>query len=168
MNIDINNRQDELHVPEQDLCKLAGHTLLYMGVPDCAELSLSFVDEQEIQKLNAEYRSTNTVTDVLSFPCDIENLEQLKTLVDRSAQQGVSQTMEYADVVELGDVVICPVVIDEQRHEFNTSFDEELSLMLVHSILHLLGFDHIKEKERKIMQQKEKEILESYGLAGLR
>ena len=162
MNIDIDNRQTKFNISEQDLCKLARHVLSYMKLPDCAELSLSFVGEQEIQKLNAEYRSTNTVTDVLSFPCDIENLEQLEVVVGKSAKQGVSQT------IELGDVVICPAVIDEQRHEFNTSFNEELSLMLVHSILHLLGFDHIKEDDRKIMQKKEKEILESYGLVGLR
>ena len=70
--------------------------------------------------------------------------------------------------LELGDVVICPDVIDEQRAAFSTSFDEELSLMLVHSVLHLLGYDHETPAGRAAMEQREKEILDAYGLPGLR
>ena len=171
MNIDVDNRQDKMQIDEQNLLKLATHALSYMGLPSYLELSISFVDEQEIQQLNTRYRNTNTVTDVLSFPCDIENLEQLENIVANSkadvnvetfaSECGVRQTIDQT--FELGDVVICPAIIDEQRHEFNTTFDEELSLMLVHSILHLLGFDHIDEQDRGLMQQKEREILVSFS-----
>ena len=208
MNIDVDNRQDKMQIDEQNLLKLATHALSYMGLPSYLELSISFVDEQEIQQLNTRYRNTNTVTDVLSFPCDIENLEQLESIVAASVeldvgassgvgdqakselrtQMGSEVNTQLSDVanskadanvetfasecgvrqtidqtIELGDVVICPAIIDEQRHEFNTTFDEELSLMLVHSILHLLGFDHIDEQDRGLMQQKEREILESFS-----
>ena len=207
MNIDVDNRQDKMQIDEQNLLKLATHALSYMGLPSYLELSISFVDEQEIQQLNTRYRNTNTVTDVLSFPCDIENLEQLECIVadaelDAGASSGVGAQAKselrtqmgsevnaqlsdvanskadvnvetfasecgvrqtIAQTIELGDVVICPAIIDEQRHEFNTTFDEELSLMLVHSILHLLGFDHIDEQDRGLMQQKEREILESFS-----
>ena len=95
MNIDVDNRQDKMQIDEQNLLKLATHALSYMGLPSYLELSISFVDEQEIQQLNTRYRNTNTVTDVLSFPCDIENLEQLENIVaNAELDVGVSDGVE--------------------------------------------------------------------------
>ena len=83
------------------------------------------------------------------------------------AAAGIASAASGAPL-ELGDVVICPDVIDEQRAAFSTGFTEELSLMLVHSILHLLGYDHETSRERRAMEQREKEILDAFGLPGLR
>ena len=83
------------------------------------------------------------------------------------AAAGIASAASGAPL-ELGDVVICPDVIDEQRAAFSTGFTEELSLMLVHSILHLLGYDHETSRERHAMEQREKEILDAFGLPGLR
>ena len=68
----------------------------------------------------------------------------------------------------MGDIVICPSVIDEQRAQFGTTFKQEASLMTVHSVLHLLGYDHMEPEEREEMEAFEKEILDAYGLPGIR
>ena len=68
----------------------------------------------------------------------------------------------------MGDIVICPSVIDEQRAQFGTSFVQEASLMTVHSVLHLLGYDHMEQEERQEMEALEKEILDGFGLTGIR
>ena len=70
--------------------------------------------------------------------------------------------------LEVGDVVIAPDVVDAQREMYGTTFEQEASLMLVHSILHLLGYDHIEDDEAEVMEAKEKEILDAYGLTGIR
>ena len=125
--------------------------LRHMQCPDNCEVSVSFVDEEEIQALNDEYRGVCSVTDVLSFPCD-----------------DPYEADPAEELIELGDIVICPSVIDEQRHEFGTSFAQEASLMTVHSVLHLLGYDHMEPEEREEMEAFEKEILEAWGIRGLR
>ena len=103
------------------------------------------------RSLNDEYRGVCNVTDVLSFPCD-----------------DPYEADPAEELIELGDIVICPSVIDEQRHEFGTSFEQEASLMTVHSVLHLLGYDHMEPEEREEMEAFEKEILEAWGIRGLR
>ena len=131
--------------------ELVVFALRHMQCPDNCEVSVSFVDEEEIQALNDEYRGVCSVTDVLSFPCD-----------------DPYEADPAEELIELGDIVICPSVIDEQRHEFGTSFAQEASLMTVHSVLHLLGYDHMEPEEREEMEAFEKEILEAWGIRGLR
>lgn len=152
MRIDIDVRGGRPAVDEDHVRKLAAFALAHMGVPDAAGLSVSVVAPREIQELNAAWRGRDTTTDVLSFPCD-------DAFADGAAPDAP---------LELGDVVICPDVIDEQRVAFSTGFTEELSLMLVHSILHLLGYDHETLQERQDMERREKEILDAFGLPGLR
>ncbi|MGN0060472.1 MAG: rRNA maturation RNase YbeY, partial [Coriobacteriales bacterium] len=77
-------------------------------------------------------------------------------------------TYEPDAPIEIGDVVIALDVVDGQRAQFGTSLEQEASLMLVHSILHLLGYDHIEDDEAEVMEAKEKEILDAYGLTGIR
>ncbi len=130
---------------------LVTHALVHMSVPEACEVAVSVVSPEEIQELNADYRGVDNVTDVLSFCCDDP------------------WTADPQDpCIALGDIVVCPAVIDEQRKEFGTSFVEEASLMIVHSVLHLLGYDHMNDEERAQMESKEKEILEAYGIVGVR
>ena len=77
-------------------------------------------------------------------------------------------TYEEDEPIQIGDVVIALDVVDGQRAQFGTGFEEEASLMLVHSLLHLLGYDHIDEDEALEMEALEKEILDAYGLTGIR
>jgi probable rRNA maturation factor len=124
--VDLLNRQD-LPADVEQLADLARRTLRAEGVLD-AELSISLVTEEEIAELHLRYLDEPGPTDVLSFPQDHE------VPVDGGSRL-------------LGDVVICPAVAARQ----NPDLGAELRLLLVHGILHLLGYDHQDEEERRAM-----------------
>ncbi len=115
---------------------------------DRCEISVSFVGLDEIHELNREYRAVDRPTDVLSFP-QFENLEE--------------EIPEVGEIC-LGDVVICRDKAEEQAKEFGHSFERELVYLFTHSILHLLGYDHMEEDEKKLMRAREEEIMEKIGL----
>lgn len=112
------------------------------------ELSVTFVGLDEIHELNREYRGVDRPTDVLSFP-QFEDLEE--------------EIPEVGEIC-LGDVVICREKAEEQAEEFGHSFERELVYLFTHSVLHLLGYDHMEENEKKVMRQREEEIMEHIGL----
>lgn len=112
------------------------------------ELSVTFVGLDEIHELNREYRGVDRPTDVLSFP-QFEDLEE--------------ELPEVGEIC-LGDVVICREKAEEQAEEFGHSFERELVYLFTHSVLHLLGYDHMEEDEKKVMRQREEEIMEHIGL----
>ncbi|NLD17419.1 MAG: rRNA maturation RNase YbeY [Tissierellia bacterium] len=107
------------------------------------EVSVSIVNPEEIRMLNSEYRGVDEITDVLSFPLDFDVDVPMKML---------------------GDIVINLEKIKSQALEFNHSEERELSYLTVHSMLHLLGFDHIDEEDRVEMRKKENEIMEELGI----
>lgn len=107
------------------------------------EVSVSIVNPEEIRMLNSEYREVDEITDVLSFPLDFDVDVPMKML---------------------GDIVINLEKIKSQALEFNHSEERELSYLTVHSMLHLLGFDHIDEEDRVGMRKKENEIMEELGI----
>lgn len=113
---------------------------------DACEVSVSFVSAEEIHELNREYRGVDSVTDVLSFP-------QYDDMADA---QG--------DVIELGDVVICRDRAKEQAEEFGHSFAREIIYLFVHSVLHLLGYDHMTFDDKKEMRGREEEVMEFLGI----
>lgn len=115
---------------------------------DRCEISVSFVGLDEIHELNREYRAVDRPTDVLSFP-QFEDLEE--------------EIPEVGEIC-LGDVVICRDKAEEQAKEFGHSFERELVYLFTHSILHLLGYDHMEEEEKKLMRAREEEIMEKIGL----
>ncbi len=123
-----------------------GETLAFEAFPYKAEISVSMVSPEEIRELNASYRQKNASTDVLSFPMT-EDFELL------------SEGDLSGDAVLLGDVIVCPQVIENQAKDFGTTFREELSLMVIHSVLHLLGYDHMEENEKKEMFAKQEAVL---------
>lgn len=111
------------------------------GVDAPAEISLTWVDDDRMRELNARWRGIDRVTDVLSFECDSPE----------DAFPG--------EPVELGDIVLAPDQIARQAPGFGNSPVDECRLMLVHSILHLLGYDHIEEDEAQVMEAREDELL---------
>ena len=114
---------------------------------DLAELSVSFVGKDEIRALNAEHRGIDRVTDVLSFP-------QFDDLAD------LPEDLEYS----LGDVVICREVAEEQGEEFGHGYEREIIYLFTHSVLHLLGYDHEAEEDKKEMRAREEEVMSELGL----
>lgn len=114
--------------------------------PKRVEISVTFVDNEEIRELNRIYRGKDNVTDVLSFP----QYEDPKESND--------------PVLLLGDVVICPEIAMVQAEEYGHSDERELVYLFVHSLYHLLGYDHMEEDETALMREREEKILSQMGL----
>ena len=112
------------------------------GFEGAAEVSVTLVSPEEIRELNKAWRGVDRPTDVLSFPLDEED--------------GLC-----GKAVCLGDVIGCPAVIEGQSKEFGTTYRQEFCLMVIHSVLHLLGWDHTEENEKKEMFEKQERILRS-------
>ena len=107
-----------------------------------AEISLTFVSKEEIRELNNQYRGIDNHTDVLSFPL-IEDFDEI----------------DPDDEYMLGDVVICLEKAREQAEEFGHSEAREIVYLFVHSVCHLLGFDHMEEDEKQEMRAREEEVM---------
>lgn len=117
------------------------------------EVSLSTVSNEEIKELNFKYRGKNSVTDVLSFPM---------------SENGVFDIDPENGCKMLGDIVISTERAKEQAVEYGHSFEREMCFLAVHSMLHLLGYDHeISEEEEKIMFAKQAKVLDRLGISRL-
>lgn len=138
MNILIHS---EVDISSFDISKIKNDTKKILEILrlNNSELSILFVDYNRIQKLNKQYRKMDSITDVLSFPQNEGILNNLNINI-------------------LGDVVICyPQAIKQAPDSENTSY-EEIIVLIIHSILHLIGYDHITDKEDLIMKTKEIDI----------
>ena len=145
----IGNEQEEIRLfrgYQSSLRSACEKTLSVEDFEEKAEISVVLVTREEIRRLNGEYRGQDKETDVLSFSM----LEDFVLIPEPDRD---------ADAVLLGDVIICPAVIEVQAKGFGRSFEEELCLMAIHSVLHLLGYDHAEEEEERRMFQKQEEIL---------
>ena len=102
-----------------------------------------------IHEINNQYRNVDKATDVLSFP--MFEKEELELKIK-------NKDFEHEDI--LGDIIISIEKVEEQAKEYGHSFERELSYMLVHGFYHLMGYDHIKEEDKKVMRPKEEKVLE--------
>lgn len=121
--------------------------LAHEGVSAPVEVSLSFVTPAEICELNARYRKKNAVTDVLSFP-----------MLAFPADEALLRA-EARFPILLGDIVLCLERAEEQAFEYGHDLNREVSYLCVHSVLHLLGYDHFVAAEKEAMRRVEKEIM---------
>ena len=126
--------------------RLAAFALEREEAPDAVELSIALVSLAEMTELNGRYREKEGPTDVLSFPCD-----------DPCA------VVEPGEPVALGDVVIAPEVAEAQAAEYGHSVEEELNLLLVHGVLHLLGYNHESDEDAAVMQARERAVLQAWA-----
>jgi probable rRNA maturation factor len=139
--------------------RLAEQVLNAEGVHGNAELSVLFVDEQGITDLNARFSSIEGPTDVLAFPIDEEPAEGGRSPDSGGSGPGYTPS-EPADLPTLlGDVVICPHVAARNAPEHEGTYDDEIALLLVHGILHLMGMDHLDDDEAESMEARERELL---------
>lgn len=111
-------------------------------------ITVTFTTPEQIRKINKKYRKIDKSTDVLSFPM-FEKQELDKKIKNND--------FLFEDM--LGDIIISIEKVKEQAEEYGHSFERELSYMLVHGFYHLMGYDHIKEEDKKIMRPKEEKIL---------
>jgi probable rRNA maturation factor len=128
--------------------RLAAFALDREDAPENCELSIAIVELAEMTELNETYRGKTGPTDVLSFGCD-----------DPCAALGPDEP------VTLGDVVIAPEVALAQAEEYGHTVEEELNLLLVHGVLHLLGYDHEADEDASAMQARERAILLAWSAA---
>lgn len=126
-------------------------SLEYEGFGADTEVSLTFTDDEGIRAINAQFRNIDKPTDVLSFP-----------LTD---YEGVDFPVADEPETSLGDIVISLERAQEQAREFGHSFEREVAFLTVHSMLHLLGYDHVESEEDDAeMRRRQREILEAMGL----
>lgn len=122
------------------------------------EVSLSVVGREEIHRLNREFRQVDRPTDVLSFP-----LLDFQSGPVRDAVENGEVNPESREVC-LGDIVICQEIAEEQAREYEHSLLREMSFLTIHSMLHLLGYDHMEPEEEAEMCRKQEMILQSLGI----
>lgn len=132
-------------------------------LPDTDDIavSVSFVTQEEIRKLNSHFRGIDRVTDVLSFPM-MDGIDEIHEAVKTLKSQDFGQGLDGE--IPLGDVVICTDMIRKQAEEYGHSQTRELIYLFVHSMLHLLGYDHMDEGDRSNMRAREDQIMEKLGI----
>jgi probable rRNA maturation factor len=144
MEVLVNNRQKKVRLNLQRLRLIAEEIMRCEQVEENAELSVVLCDDEFIQKLNQEYLGKNRPTDVLSFPIEEEDFEQ--------------------EVRLLGDVVISLETASRQAEKMGNSVGLEVAFLLIHGILHLLGYDHkLNKGEMMRMKQREESVCRMLG-----
>lgn len=144
-HIDLQHACDE-PIPVSDESLRTWAELALLEHMDSAELTLRLVDPTEITDLNHTYRQQNKPTNVLAFPSELpDNIE--------------------LDYPLLGDVIICPLVLQQESQESGKSLQEHWAHIVIHGVLHLLGYDHIKDSDAGIMQALEVKLLSKLGFA---
>ena len=137
---------------------LAERVLEAEGVGAEVELSLVFLEETAMSELNNRFRGRDEVTDVLSFPIDEEPVESGR--YPDGGGTGPGEGVEPDDLpILLGDVYVCPAVAARNAPEHAGTYDDEMALLVVHGILHLLGMDHEDDDEAEEMEARERALL---------
>lgn len=122
------------------------------------EVSLSFVDDEEIRDVNLRFRDKDSKTDVLSFPMFSE--EEIKEIIS-----SLEETLDFSETVMLGDIIISVPTAISQAKEYNHSIERELCFLSCHSILHLLGYDHDTKERTEKMETMQRLIMDKVGVS---
>ncbi len=150
MAVVVNDEQDD-PLESDALGSLAGVVLRGEQLPDETLVSLTFVDPGEMARLNEAHLGRSGPTDVLAFP--------IETLVPGQ----VPDRAPEEPPLMLGDVVVCPVVVRRQAAAAQVAFEDDMALMVVHGVLHLLGYDHEDDSDAALMEQRERDLLALVG-----
>lgn len=149
--IEVNyNSIDKLPKEEELICTVVKKVLEEEKIVQDVDVYITLTNNEEIHKINKEYRNVDRPTDVLSFPMyEREEIQKLK-ITNKS------------DEVEkiLGDIIISIDKVKEQAEEYGHSFERELAYLTTHGCLHLIGYDHMIEEEKNEMRAREEKILE--------
>lgn len=122
-------------------------------------VDISFVDKKEIKKLNKDFRNIDKETDVLSFP--VLNLTPMQKV---DAKDFMEDFDPETKSIMLGDIIICNEVASKNAEEYGHSFEREVCYLVVHGCLHLLGYDHMEEEDKKLMRAMEETVLSKYKI----
>jgi probable rRNA maturation factor len=158
------DEQNDLPVDTLRWVRLAEAVLADEGVRSDTELSILFVDETSISDLNKRFLGKEGPTDVLAFPIDEEPSESGRSPDSGGSGPGFTGEPEEVPTL-LGDVVICPKVAERNAPDHAGTYDDEMALLIVHGVLHLLGMDHMDDEEAAEMERRETELLvRHYGV----
>ena len=142
MTVELVNRSGAL-VPESQMHTLLNFGIDYMELNPVCEISLTFVDPQEMEELHIKWMDETGPTDVLSFPMDMPE--------------------KKGDIVTLGDIVIAPAVAAKQALEAGHSTEHEIYILATHGLLHILGYDHADPDEEKVMFALQEKIVKEWS-----
>ena len=145
--------------------RLAAAVLTTEGVRGHAELSILFIGRDDMAELNTQFMGVDGPTDVLAFPIDAAEVE-VASLPTRSVAPDRAPADPGDLPLLLGDVVVCPEVAAAQCASHAGTLDDELALLVVHGLLHVLGHDHAEADERERMRARERELLEAHHWNG--
>ena len=151
IEIDISWEIDEDKSIEEKIRETVKSALEVENATCDVYLSVVVTDNKNIQEINREQRNIDAPTDVLSFPgYEKEEWEELKNVQD--------------EVMYIGDIVVSKERIIEQAEEYGTGFEREFCYLIAHGMLHLMGYDHMEEADKKIMRAKEEEVMKKLNL----
>ena len=150
MNVTLLDDQDDPLEPSP-LTHLAESVMVAEGLPAETEVAIHLVDAERIADLNEAYLGKTGPTDVLSFP--IESLRPGE----------VPAVLDGGPPPMIGDVLICPTVVRQNADRAGVAFEDELALMVVHGMLHLLGYDHVDDEDAERMEARERQLLAAAG-----
>jgi probable rRNA maturation factor len=161
----IDNRQEKIEFSKENedvISKLIDYALKEEGVNIEYEISVILIDNAEIRKINKENRDIDSVTDVLSFPM----LEYPEKKFYKDVYPDTKFSDAYLDdgKLVLGDIALSLETAKEQSDEFGHSFIRECAYLVIHSVLHLLGYDHMEIEDKLIMRKREEEILNKFNI----
>ena len=155
LKVYVKNNQSEVKVPvgiRLLIRRCCQAVLITEKYGKDAEVSVSFVSNSEIRKLNKVYRNKDSVTDVLSFPL--------------TGSDGTVEINQETGAVLLGDVVISLETAVKQAQNYGHSLEREIGFLTVHSMLHLLGYDHeTSQLDQRLMREIEESVLEKLGIS---
>jgi probable rRNA maturation factor len=152
------DEQHDVDVDVERWLRLARLVLTEERVLGDVELSVLFVDEATIAELNARYLGGDGPTDVLAFPID-DDLPSGRQPDQGGRGPGAPAVDADDPPTLLGDVVVCPTVAHRQAIERGVAVDDEVALLVVHGVLHLLDYDHAEPEERAVMERRQGELL---------
>lgn len=160
------DEQVEVPIDAARWTALAEAVIVAEGIRGHAELSLLFVDEADIADLNEQFMHKAEPTDVLAFPIDASEAEIYTGALSPSTGPDRAPIDPSDLPLLLGDVVVCPLVAQRQAPEHAGTLDDELALLVVHGVLHVLGYDHAEPDDTARMRARELELLEAHHWRG--
>lgn len=157
------DEQSEYPVELSRWTRLARSVLDAEAVKDDVEVSLLFVDEPAIAQLRERFLGESGPTDVLAFPIDDEPDHGGRSPDEGGTGPGGALFDDEDEMpVLLGDVVVCPSIAAKNAVEHSVSLEDELALLVVHGLLHLLGMDHEEDEEAERMERRERQLLDRF------
>jgi probable rRNA maturation factor len=150
VNVTVIDEQDD-PLEAASLAELARGVMTAEGLPGDTELAIHLIGERRMTELNERHMGQPGPTDVLSFPIEDLAPGRLPTAVAGGPPPA------------LGDVLVCPSVVRENAVAAGVAYEDEMALMIVHGVLHLLGYDHVDDADAEIMEARERALLAAAG-----